>query len=251
MKPIRYALTAAGCCLLAALVVLAFGRGEAAQDASGTPPTAEQKLAGEEVGLSEQVTAAREQYVANLEKLLDLYVRTHNDFKAQMAKEELDSLRKVVQHHYIIIAESLGPDLKPLKNIPEAEKMFADARALDAAVGDRADESRRKALTLYNDLLARHSESMRIADAAFYAGQIYENTLKDYFSAIIYYQRAYQWDPQTAQPARIYAARLAYTRIKDMRRAKEFYQAAATADPNPAYRAEGKAMVDALTAMGY
>ena len=113
------------------------------------------------------------------------------------------------------------------------------------------EENRRKALALYIDVLGRYPESIRIADAAFYAGQIYENTLKDYFSAIIYYQRAYQWDPQTAQPARIYAARLAYTRIKDMRRAKEFYQAAATADPNPAYRAEGKAMADALTAMGY
>jgi len=253
MRPLRFALTALGGALAAALAVLAFGRGGEAQTAS-KPPTDEQKFAGEEVSLSEEVVAAREKYLRNLERLVAFYDRTHNDFKVLMAKEELDGLRKVVQYNYIIVAESLGPDLKPLKNLPDAERLFAEARGLDtrvAAAPEKADDAKRRALALYNDLLARFPESIRIADAAFYAGQIYENTVKDYFSAIVYYQRTYQWDSQTPHPARILAGRLAYLRIKDMRRAKEFYQAAATADPNPAYRAEGKAMADALTALGY
>lgn len=251
MKPVRYLVGTLLVAASATLLVLAFGRGGEAQVAP-KGPTPEQKIAGDEIAISEEVVSAREKYLKNLEALLDFYTRTHNDFKAQMAREELDSLRKVVQYDYIIVAESLGPNLKPEKNTPEAEALFAEARALDTrAVGDETQASRRKALALYNNLLARYPESIRIAEAAFYAGQIYETVVKDYFSAIIYYQRAYQWDPQTSHPARVLAGRLAYYKIKDNRRAKGFFQAAADSDPNPAYRAEGKAMVDALTAMGF
>jgi tetratricopeptide (TPR) repeat protein len=245
---LKHATVIALTCLAAALVAAAFSP-SGAQTAN--PPTAEQKLAGDEVALAEEVVSAREKYLKNLEALNDFYTRTRNDFKALMTKEELDGLRKVVRHDYIIIAESLGADLKPLKSIAEAEAVFAEARALDTRAGGPVDENRRKALGLYNGLLARWPESNRIAEAAFYAGQIYENVAKDYFSAVVYYQRTYQWDPQTSHPARILAARLAYTKIKDLRRAKGYYQSAADSDPDPACRAEGKAMVDALTAMGY
>lgn len=250
MKPFRYLLGTLILAASATLFVLAFGRGGEAQTAAA-PPSQEAKLAGDEIALAEDVVAARERYLKGLERLHDFYGRTHNDFKTQMAQEELDGLRRVVQYDYIIIAESLGPNLKPLKNIPAAETLFAEARALDTRGGDQADANRRKALALYNNLLARHPESNRVAEAAFYAGQVYENVVKDFFSAVVYYQRTYQWDPQTSHPARILAGRLAYYKIKDMRRAKTFYQAAADAEANPAYRAEGKAMADALTAMGY
>ena len=253
MRPLRILAGVVVCAAISALLfLLAFGRAGEAQN-TPKPPNDAEKLAGDEVSMSEQVVAARDRYLKDLAKLLAFYERTHNDFKALMAKEELDGLRKVVQYDYIIVAESLGPNLKPAKNIPEAEKLYADARSLDTAVGtvEQMDGNKRRALTIYNDLLARYPESIRIADSAFYAGQIYESTVKDYFSAIVYYQRTYQWDPQTPHAARILAGRLAYLKIKDMRRAKEFYQAAATADPNPAYRAEGKAMADALTAAGY
>ncbi len=252
MRPTRLLAGAIILSALAAILVPAFGPAGSAQTAP-KPPNDAERLAGDEVSLSEQVVSARERYLKDLTKLVEFYDRTHNEFKAQMAREELEGLRKVTQHTYIIVAESLGPNLKPAKNIPEAEALYADARALDTAVGtaEKMEENRRKALALYNDVLARYPESIRIADSAFYAGQIYENVVKDYFSAVVYYQRTYQWDRETPHPARILAGRLAYLKIKDMRRAKEFYQAAATSDPNPAYRAEGKAMTDALTAMGY
>ena len=250
MKPVRYLVGTLVLSTSATLWVLAFGRGGEAQIASA-PPTQEAKLAGDEIALAEEVAASRERYLKGLEKLHDFYVRTHNDFKTQMAAEELDGLRKVTTHDYIIVAESLGPNLRPLKSVAQAETLFAEARALDTRGCEAADANRRKALALYNDLLARYPESNRIAEAAFYAGQVYETVVKDPFSAVVYYQRTYQWDPQTSHPARILAGRLCYYKIKDMRRAKGFYQAAADSDPTPAFRAEGKAMADALTAMGY
>jgi len=59
----------------------------------------------------------------------------------------------------------------------------------------------RLALRRYNQLIRKHPSSDRIDDAAYRAGRICEH-FKDYTIAILYYQRAYQWDPKTAYPAR-------------------------------------------------
>jgi tetratricopeptide (TPR) repeat protein len=61
------------------------------------------------------------------------------------------------------------------------------------------------ALETYNELIDKYPSSDKIDDAAFRAGRICEY-FKDYTIALKYYQRTYQWDPETVYPARYKAA---------------------------------------------
>jgi len=257
MKSIRLCALASAALLLGSMVVAQTGPARQAPPATPAAPpkaavTDQQKNAAEEILLAEEIVSARDRYRKQLEKMVDLYARTNNEFKAKMAREELESLRKGKQFNYIVIAEVMAPTLKPLRNIPEAERLYTLARELDNLNDPFAPgENKRKALALYNELICRYPESNRISESAFHAAVIYENVVHDFYSAVIYYERAYQWDPMTSQPARIQAARVAYYRIADYRKAKSLYEAATENASAPAHRAEARAMVDLLKAMGY
>jgi len=222
--------------------------------AAAAKPTAleQQKVAGEEIGLIDAVVSARELYLKNMQKLVDFYARNRNNIKLRMAKEELESLKGMTQQNYVIIAEALGPNLRPQKNIPDAEKLYQEARLLDNNPDPaKADENKRKALDLYLELMSRFPESIRIADAAFYSAVIYEHTLKDYYRAVIYYQRTYEWDALTSHPAQISAARICHLKLNENRMAKQFYEAARDGATSPSDRVEGKGMAELLKAWGF
>jgi tetratricopeptide (TPR) repeat protein len=63
----------------------------------------------------------------------------------------------------------------------------------------------RVALDKYNQVIKQYPTCDEIDESAYRAGGIYEH-FKDYTIALLYYQRAYQWDPATANPARYRAA---------------------------------------------
>jgi tetratricopeptide (TPR) repeat protein len=81
----------------------------------------------------------------------------------------------------------------------------------------------RLALDKYNQLIKKYPTSDKIDDAAFRAGGIYEY-FKDYTIALLYYQRAYQWDPDTIHPARFKAAYILDKRLHRRAEALELYQ---------------------------
>jgi len=81
------------------------------------------------------------------------------------------------------------------------------------------------ALEKYNQLISKYPTSDKIDDAAFRAAGIYEH-LKDYTIAVQYYQRTFQWDPQTAYPARFKAAYLLDTQLARRAEALQIYQEA-------------------------
>ena len=211
-----------------------------------------EQIARDEIALVEEVVSARESYLRNIEKLVDFYTRTGNTLKLRMAQAERETLIRVKQHDYVIVAEALGPDLRPRKIIPEAEKLYEQARHHDNLQDPaRKKENKGKALELYLQLVSRYHESIRIADAAYYAGDIYETVLEDYYSAMVYFERTYQWDPLTSHPARIRAARLAYYKLKDMKKAKGLYEEAQKSSPVESHRTEAGALVNLLKAWGY
>jgi tetratricopeptide (TPR) repeat protein len=74
-------------------------------------------------------------------------------------------------------------------------------------------------------LISKYPNSDKIDDAAFRAAGIYEY-LNDYTIAVQYYQRTYQWDPQTAYPARYKAAFLLDTQLGRRAEALQLYQEA-------------------------
>ena len=64
-----------------------------------------------------------------------------------------------------------------------------------------------QALGLFNQLIQQYPSSDKIDDAAYKGGRIYEY-LKNYELAAVYYQRAFQWNEATTNPARFRAAKV-------------------------------------------
>jgi len=138
-------------------------------------------------------------------------------------------LKQVPQYNYIIEAIIAGPNLKAGRSIAEAELVYMEALRLERQAKKYVvltnEEMLRLALDKYNQLIKKYPTSDKIDDAAFKAGGIYEY-FKDYTIALLYYQRAYQWDPDTIHPARFKAAYILDRRLHRRAEALEVYQQA-------------------------
>jgi len=162
-----------------------------------------------EADLVEQMATHRQAYRQSLGLLIKYYNRTGSYEKLNWAKKELAALNSMPQYKYIIEAEVLPADLKATTLIPEADTLYQEGVQLEKEAGPlpigKNEQKLRLALDKYNQVISTYPTSDKIDDAAFKAGGIYEY-FKDYTIALLYYQRAYQWDPQTTYPAKFKAA---------------------------------------------
>jgi tetratricopeptide (TPR) repeat protein len=162
-----------------------------------------------EADIIEHMAASRLAYRQYLESLVAHYKKTGNNMKLRWAEDELARLNKMPQYNYIIEASITGPDLKAKDTIAAANYLYDEAYRLEKAAKKLivvVDENLlRVALDKYNQVIKQYPTSDKIDEAAYRAGGIYEH-FKDYTIALLYYQRAYQWDPATANPARFKAA---------------------------------------------
>ena len=180
-----------------------------------------------ETDFVEQIAVNRQAYKQALELLIRYYNKTGNNMKLKWAKSELSALNSIPQYKYIVEPETAGADLRAITSIPEADDMYEDALRLkkDAGVLLKDDNLLRLALDKYDHLIRTYPSSDKIDDAAYNAGEIYEY-FKDYSIALLYYKRAYQWDPDTVYPARFRAARILDKRLHRNAEALELYQEA-------------------------
>jgi tetratricopeptide (TPR) repeat protein len=182
-----------------------------------------------ETDIVEQVVITRRQYQKGLEVLIRYYTRTGNNMKLNWAKKELEALDSIPQYKYIIEAEILPSNLRATTSIPEADEMFEDAQKLEkearALIIAKNNEKLREALDTYDRLIRNYPTSDKIDDAAFNAGVIYED-FNDYSIALLYFRRAYQWDPDTPHPARFRSARILDKRLHRNAEALELYREA-------------------------
>jgi len=164
---------------------------------------------GSETDIIEEMSDHRQAYRQGLKLLVDYYTRTGNNEKLKWAKKELAALDAIPQYNYIIEAITAGPNLRASTMIPEAELMYREAVKLEKRAKGLViiynEDLLRLALHKYNQLIRKHPTSDKIDDAAFKAGGIHEH-FGDYTIAALYYERAYQWDPDTIYPARFKAA---------------------------------------------
>lgn len=111
----------------------------------------------------------------------------------------------------------------------DANTLYAEAVRLEEKAGPlmvAKDEALlKKALDKYNQLISKYPKSDKIDNAAFRMAEIYAY-LKDYTNAVQYYQRTYQWNPQTLTPARFKAAYLLDTQLGRRAEALQIYQEA-------------------------
>jgi tetratricopeptide (TPR) repeat protein len=149
--------------------------------------------------------------------------------KLNWAKKELVALDNIPQYRYIIEAEILPSNLRATTSIPEADEMYEDAVQLEkearVLIITKNNNKLRAALDKYDRLIRNYPTSDKIDDAAFNAGVIYEE-FSDYSIALLYFKRAYQWDPETPHPARFRSARILDKRLHRNAEALELYREA-------------------------
>ena len=182
-----------------------------------------------EADFVEQIAVNRQAYRQGLGLLVKYYTRTGNNMKFKWVKAELAALDSIPQYKYIVEAESAGANLRASTSIPEADDLYMDALDLEKDAGvlifGKNNDMLRLALDKYDRLIRNYPSSDKIDDAAYKAGEIYEY-FQDYSIALLYYDRAFQWDPDTTHPAKFRAARILDKRLHRYAEALELYQQA-------------------------
>lgn len=184
---------------------------------------------GNEADIVEELIHYRKAYRNALKSLVAHYKSTGNNMKLKWAQDELQSTYTIPQYNYIMEAAVAGSDLSASSEISDADTMYQDARAVHKQATQfvvvQNEDLLRVALSKYNDLIRKHPSSDKIDDAAYYSGKISEH-FKDYSIALMYYQRAYQWDEDTPYPARYKVAYIFDNIMGERDKALELYRKA-------------------------
>ena len=183
----------------------------------------------QEVDLVERVVSHRDAYRRSLEALHDYYAARGNAVKQQWAAWEIAGLRKVKFSQYMTDAEIPASNLKPTTSIAEADQRFEEGKKTMRAGGyglpgiyrqDRMIE----AAAQFRDLIRAYPASDKIDDAAFLLGEIHKDYLSDQETiAVQWYERVWEWDPDTTYPAKFNAATLYDYRLQERDRALVLY----------------------------
>jgi tetratricopeptide (TPR) repeat protein len=206
------------------------GRAQILPPQAGTVPGQTVDIAkSSEADLAEQLAVSRQAYRRGLEVMVQHYTKRGDNMKLTWAQKELDALNAIPQYNYVVEATIAGSNLKANKSISEADYLYNDAVRLEDQAGQflviKDDNLLRLALDKYNQLISKFPNSDKIDDAAFRAAGIYEH-FKDYTIAVLYYQRCYQWDPQTIYPAKYKAAYILDNYLRRRAEALQLYQEA-------------------------
>ena len=88
--------------------------------------------------------------------------------------------------------------------------------------------------TLLQQLLTNYPQSDKIGDAAYQLGDLYEGrAYKQYRRAAQYFERDFQWNPNTRDDSRLRAARLYDRQLMERSRAIELYRDVTTHETDP------------------
>jgi hypothetical protein len=182
--------------------------------------------------LVEYVVGARREYLKAIGDVLDFYKRTGvNSYKAQRVANVLARFDPVHTYMYVLQAEIPPADVKPVEVIPQADKMFAQGvdlyqqgKGILLTFITTDYNKERRALLILLDLIHRYPRSTKVAQAAFYIGQIYKEYFNEDVRACQWYERAWQWDPAITLPARFQAAVVTDYRLYNRAKAIELYR---------------------------
>lgn len=183
-----------------------------------------------EIDLVETLARHRANYANYLVALRNYYIQKGYSQKAKWAERELADLRLVKTYAYVVPAEIRRADeARPIESIPEADALYADAMNYAKQGGYQGiplvfdQRMLKKALEKFNQIIRDYPTSDKVDDAAFRCAEIYKEYFNDNERAVVYYQRAWEWDPQTPHPARFQAAVVYDYRLHDRDRALELY----------------------------
>lgn len=188
-------------------------------------------LARQEADLVEQVVHNRTEYMNLLRDVAKHYRDIGRGDLADQAAFEWESLESAQQFYYLLDAEVPNVVLNPSESIPEADALYNEGQKLLKEGGHNIPIFYRQkrmieALKTFRRLVFLYPTSDKVDDAAFFMGEIHKEYLSDQeLIAVRWYERAYQWNPQTPHPARFQAAVVYDYRLKDRAHALELYHA--------------------------
>jgi len=174
------------------------------------PPAGQDVQGASEAALVETVLAARDKWKDALAALAGHYRTTGRNFRLALVRNVQKRFDPVRAYSYYLHVEVPPATLRPTEFSQEAEDLFTEALQIHKAgkplplVTDYAKQ--REALGMFLELVRRYPDSTRIAESAYYIGDIYKEYLDEDVRAVRWYQRAWEWDPKLLKPARFQAA---------------------------------------------
>lgn len=194
----------------------------------GVAPPAGSKAAGagsSDMELVERLLAARRDYQVALEALRTYYQQANDAERSKWAEEELRQYHRILKQAYRLELDLPPPTLQAQYPIPEATELYRRAMTYkNKGWGNDYIDNQRRAEILLQQILTSYPQSDMIDDAAFQLGDLYEGkAYKQYKRAAQYFERCFQWNPQTETDARLRAAHLYDKQIGDRVRAQEIY----------------------------
>ncbi|HZZ79100.1 MAG TPA: hypothetical protein VFE62_11305 [Gemmataceae bacterium] len=217
--------------------------------AQNPAPNAGNPAKGGDLDLVKKLITARHEYQKTLEQLRVHYYQVQDMERMRWAEEELRQYHRIPKHAFILELDVPPPNLNGNQNVPEANKLFTWAMQYkDVGVGDKYIDNQRRAEILFQEILSRYPHSDKIADVAYNLGDIYESkAYRQYYRAVEYYHRCYQWNPKTSHDARLRAARIYDRQLNNRTKALELYREITTHEVDPRRHAEAKKRIAELS----
>jgi tetratricopeptide (TPR) repeat protein len=209
-----------------------------AQSTGTTPSSGTQQAAGKatpDIQKVERLLAARRDYQLALERLRQHYIDAGDIERAKWAEEELIQYHRIHKHAFVLDLDVPPPGLRASLNIKEANELFRKAMAYkDKGWGTDYLDNQRRAELLLQQILTLYPESNKIGEVAYQLGDIYESKVhNDYRRAALYFERSYQWNPNTSSDGRLRAARLYDKHLSERSHAMEIYRDVTTHETDP------------------
>ncbi len=176
--------------------------------------------------LVERVLAGRKEYQRSLELLREHYQKGGDVERQRWVEDELISFHRISKRAYRLDLDVPPPTLQPAYNIADANDLFKRAMSYKGKGWfTEGEDNLRRAELLFQQLLSNYPQSDKIDDTAYQLGEIYESrTFKQYRRSAMYYERCFQWNPNTETEARLRAARLYDKTLQERARAMQLYR---------------------------
>lgn len=190
------------------------------------PPAGRPAAAPSDIELVERLLASRRDYQIALERLRGHYAAVGDVERSRWAEEELRQYHRIAKQAYRLELDVPPPTLQAAYNIPEANELYRRALTYkDKGWGNDYVDNQRRAELLLQQILASYPQSDKIDDAAYQLGDLYEGkAYKQYRRAAQYFERCFQWNPNTQFDARLRAAHLYDKSLQERGRAIELYR---------------------------
>jgi hypothetical protein len=194
-----------------------------AEGESTPPATADAK----EAELVENLIVARTKYLADVDALATYYEDKEDEFKAWVVHSVQARFHPEETYMYLLSAALPSESLSPTDILPEANDLFERGQKLynqgTNPMSGLDYEQMRRAFRIFKTLVQRYPTSTRIAQAAYYVGDLYGRFFQEPYLGSLWIERALMWDPAIPQPARFRLACLYDYHLADQKKAFQLY----------------------------